>query len=310
MGSLQSYITPNSALTAVVVAGAIALGYSQVSRETPAGTSSSSLAAKAGASKKGKKKKQAGNGTKADADREDITSIPEVVVPTVVSLPAIIPGQFEPSTPHDALDAATSVSLKPKKAKKKKAKATSETTPATSAAGSTVVAAASAPVHSDSSSGDRDRTPPSLPPTKSKSKRQQKQQPSASSSSALLTKPAHKSTTSIDTDGSWTRVEPSRRKTGPDSGSAGDAGESQSGIPADSTNSDTGVTTSVTTGNSSPVAERTEDEGFLYADRGAQQPRKTLAERMLPKPRKTGVDELSLHFPCHSYVYRYALEHR
>jgi len=46
------------------------------------------------------------------------------------------------------------------------------------------------------------------------------------------------------------------------------------------------------TGNSSPVAERTEDEAQVYNSRNLPEPRRPLAERMLPKPRKTGVDEL------------------
>ena len=53
--------------------------------------------------------------------------------------------------------------------------------------------------------------------------------------------------------------------------------------------SDAGITTSVT-GNSSPVTERTEDESAL-ADSGISENRRTLAERLLPKPRKTGVEE-------------------
>lgn len=79
---------------------------------------------------------------------------------------------------------------------------------------------------------------------------------------------------SAEVDEQWTRVETRRRNTPQlDTAAAGPA------------TSDAGVTTSVT-GGSSPVVERTEDESRAGGDN-----RRPLAERMLPKPRKTGVDE-------------------
>ncbi len=89
----------------------------------------------------------------------------------------------------------------------------------------------------------------------------------------------------LDDDG-WTRVE-TRKKAERDAAKAGE-GRPQLGVST----SDAGITTSVT-GNSSPVTERTEDESAL-ADSGISENRRTLAERLLPKPRKTGVEECVL----------------
>ncbi|KAJ3489453.1 hypothetical protein NLJ89_g11529 [Agrocybe chaxingu] len=117
--------------------------------------------------------------------------------------------------------------------------------------------------------------------------------PPTPSTSPQLTRPLHLSTTSLDTDGSWTRVGSRRRDATASSASVKSA--------AESTANDTGVAAS---NNSSPVAERaaastTEDESqpdsFLLhsstRDRTGEN-RKTLAEKLLPKPRKTGVDDM------------------
>ncbi|KAF5361868.1 hypothetical protein D9756_002847 [Leucocoprinus leucothites] len=78
-----------------------------------------------------------------------------------------------------------------------------------------------------------------------------------------------KPTTSVDTDGSWTRVE-ARRKAG--------KGDEQSTIDVITT-SDAGITSSVTE-NSSPVDEESTDKLT------------TLAEKLVPRPPKTDVDDM------------------
>lgn len=83
-------------------------------------------------------------------------------------------------------------------------------------------------------------------------------------------------------DEAWTRVEPRRRQK-PLAATL----DIDEGKPTAELTSDAGVTTSVT-GNSSPVTERTEDEGPTPAPEN----RRTLAEKILPKPRKTGVDDM------------------
>ncbi|RPD58896.1 hypothetical protein L226DRAFT_553825 [Lentinus tigrinus ALCF2SS1-7] len=91
----------------------------------------------------------------------------------------------------------------------------------------------------------------------------------------------------LDDDG-WTRVE-TKKKTVRDA-AKGDAPAGEGRPQLEVSTSDAGITTSAT-GNSSPVTERTEDESAL-ADSGISENRRTLAERLLPKPRKTGVEDL------------------
>lgn len=102
-------------------------------------------------------------------------------------------------------------------------------------------------------------------------------------------KPAGGKQPTLD-DAGWTRVETKKRSA--KDGAAGD-GPADAGALSQSleiTTSDAGITTSAT-GNSSPVTERTEDESSVLADSGVLENRRTLAERLLPKPRKTGVEE-------------------
>ena len=91
-------------------------------------------------------------------------------------------------------------------------------------------------------------------------------------------------------DDGWTKVE--AKKTARAQQKASGSGAPQLEVST----SDAGVTTSVTgTGNSSPVTERTEDSQL--ADSATLENRRTLAEKLLPKPRKTGVEECVGSFP-------------
>jgi hypothetical protein len=226
------------ALTAVAVVGAIGFAYTQFNQKPNTSAPPSSGA------KKGKKKKQSA----ASSDSADIpaTSSSQTGAQDV----SVLPGQFDPTTPQEVdAPADTIPAPKPKKGKKKKGKGINETAATISSADN----------HSESSAGQ----------SKPKAKRP---------SSAQLAKSLKQSTTSIDTDGSWTRVEP-RRRTTHETASASASGEGASGPSADLTNSDAATTTS-------SVMERAEDESFTVG-----QNRRTLAEKMLPKPRKTAVDE-------------------
>jgi hypothetical protein len=104
----------------------------------------------------------------------------------------------------------------------------------------------------------------------------------APESSTPVPRPAkRKSTPVLDADGPWTRVESRKR------GAVQQQQPSTSSAAPEPPASDAGITTSVT-GTSSPVTERTtEDEQPL----GTADGRRTLAERLLPKPRKTHVEE-------------------
>ena len=103
----------------------------------------------------------------------------------------------------------------------------------------------------------------------------------APESSTPVPRPKRKSPPVLDNDGPWTRVE-SRKKPA----RAQEATTSTS-LSVEQVTSDTGITTSVT-GTSEPTEDEQEAEG---ASEREPENRRTLAERLLPKPRKTKVEE-------------------
>jgi hypothetical protein len=305
MGSAQSYImSPEGALTALVMAGAIGLGYTQLGGPAtqPAGTgatpgvSGKEDAAETGATpatKKGKKKSsKAGAGEVSETGSATKSKEPQI-------MENVIPGQF------DSVPASATPQPPPtKKSKKKKGKAAVARPPSEPPS-----EPASAPV----SSAIDYLSESSIKEAGKKAKKQQlqggqQQPPPMPSSSAVtstsasqLTRPLQQSTTSIDTDGSWTRVGRGKGK------SAG--GDNHSAAPTSTTTSDAGMTTTSPTADSSPVTGLS-TAATLDEDRGGEEAsfllnvnererdsgdvnRRTLAEKLLPKPRKTGVDELS-----------------
>ena len=275
MGSAQSYISSEAALTTLVVAGAIGLGYTQIGRTVKSSTDATPQ------SDKGKKKRSKSgvvfSGDFLDKDHSNNDkSQQHPTSPGVLNPQPGLPGQFDHTTSPDSHlpdVAATSSSLsKAKKPKKKKAKASVTTDPIVRE----VAASSSADYSSEISNKSRTKTP----------KRQQQPQ-----SSSQTTKPLE-STASIDTDESWTRVGSVRRHTPLSKNST-------TSFDATTSDADTGLTPQ--TGNSSPIAERGtegEESSSFLLDIGSREsgenPRKTLAEKLLPKPRRTGVDELSL----------------
>jgi len=303
MGSAQSYImSPEGALTALVMAGAIGFGYSQLTGSTgqPAitgappevgGSKDATGTVAMPATKKGKKKS-----SKASAGEVSETgSVTKAQEPQVVE--KVVPGQFDDVTPTPV--SATPQPPPTKKSKKKKK-------------GKAVEQPPSEPESAPVSSAIDYLSESSIKEAGKKAKKQQpqggEQQASAIPSSSgvtstpapQLTRPLQQSMTSIDTDGSWTRVGRGKGK------SAG--GASQSAPPTSTTTSDAATSP---TADSSPVTglstaatldeERGEEASFLLnvnereRDSGDNN-RRTLAEKLLPKPRKTGVDELSFYF--------------
>lgn len=225
MGSAQSYLTPETAITAgIIVAGAIALGTSQRddATTTPSATggASSSTTLKSSKKKSSKKSKSSTAARGATSDTGGSALLPTIdpkPSPVVIAAPAVIPGGFAESS-HDS-SAAEAPAAKKRKGKKK----------------------AKAPAAADTS------TPkPTAPPS------------------------PKNSTASLDTDSSWTRVESSSRHTQPASQSDADA--------EDQTTSDDGTDhlEGSTSGLHPVIENRT----------------RTLAEKMLPKPRKTGVEDM------------------
>lgn len=177
--------------------------------------------------------------------------------PTVVSFPTILPGSFGGDTTTSAVEVDTDAgaSLKPKK--KKKGKSKRATTEGAGSSGQ-VEEKSDAAGHAESSSLGRSGS--------SKKRQSQSGQGGAG----------------LDDSEVWTRVESRRKQRLQPSDSKG--------LPQD-TVSDTGITTSVT-GNSSPP---TEDEAGPIAQPGSSSVSKdnqsTLAEKSIPMPRKTGVEE-------------------
>ena len=277
MGSAQSYISSEAALTTLVVVGAIGFGYTQIGRSSTAVRSSTESTPQ---SDKGKKKRAKSsvvfNGDFSDKGQPNNNDKSQQLLTT----PPGFPGQFEPPTSPDSHlseVAATSSSLsKAKKPKKKKAKAAVTTDPIVRE----VAASSSADYSSEISNKSRTKNP----------KRQQQSQ-----SSSQTTK-LPESTASIDTDGSWTRVGSVHHRHTPLSTN------NTTSFEVTTSDADTGLTPQ--TGNSSPIAERGtegEESSSFLLDIGSREsgenPRKTLAEKLLPKPRRTGVDELSFKTP-------------
>jgi hypothetical protein len=223
------------ALSAVVLAGTVAVAYLQYNGVQPQTAPSAPPAdeKRAGTGKKSKKKKGAAATSAPAADN----AVEPAPAPIVVPFPAVVPGEFAPaSAPASAAEAEASEAPsapQAKKAKKKKAKK-----PAAAA-----------------SEGDKPAAGPSTPKAKEGDAGAAKEE-------------------------QWTRVESRRRP-------HADAPQGQLAVPqgsADTIASDA-ITTSVT-GTTTPTTERTDEESEASVDN-----RKTLAEKLLPKPRKTGVDE-------------------
>lgn len=294
MGSAQSYISSEAALTTLVVAGAIGLGYTQIGHgSAPTSTVTPQSDKPMQSTNNGKKKKQAkasvvlssdvsnkGHVDNKDQSQQHLTTPSKTLAEPGRVLDALpgFPGQFESTlSPGSQISdvAASSSASKAKKSKKKKAKAAATTGPIVQE-----IAASSSADYSEIS-------------TKSKTKNAKRQQQPLSSSSARMTAPLP-STASIDTDGSWTRVGSVRQHTPLSK-------ISTTSLDVTTSDVDTGLTPQ--TGNSSPIAERGtegEESSSFLLDIGARESgenrRKTLAERLLPKPRKTGVDELGFCF--------------
>ncbi|OSD05257.1 hypothetical protein PYCCODRAFT_1432425 [Trametes coccinea BRFM310] len=254
-----------SAAAVLAIVGAIAYGFARPG--DPTASLSSPPAAQppaASASSKKKQKKKAGN---AAADAKQAPP----VQPGVVSFPPVVPGDFD--SPSEAAELPSAGG--PPKASKKKKKGKK----------------ASSPVLQDAQSDSSATAPES---SAAPARKQRK---------STTPKPA---TTAPAEDDGWTKVQTKKKVPQKAQSAQGDAASSSAPErPLEISTSDAGITTSVTA-NSSPVTERTEDESrSLLADSTPSAPenRRTLAERLLPKPRKTGVEDL-LEEPDHPQLAR------
>ncbi|KIJ59090.1 hypothetical protein HYDPIDRAFT_101369 [Hydnomerulius pinastri MD-312] len=269
MGSLLSFISPETVVAAVIT-GAAVYGYVLYSNSgTQTATSTIPNQKSTGTkSSKAKKKKPSpkiaelsDTPEKAALASRSGNSAPE---PVVVPFPHVIPGEFEA---HPATANSDEPVTKSKKGKKKKAKGTS---PADSA-----YLDSASPLHT-SHSGD----------APSSSTKSQGNTPAATMDVPPQTKSHLRASASFDTDSSWTQVEPQHQK---GSKSAGKLDGQTLAVSTDFSNSDFGASIS----GDSPVTERTDEvaAGHEIGTRGDDN-RRTLAEKLVPKPRKTGVDDM------------------
>ncbi|KIM88394.1 hypothetical protein PILCRDRAFT_814293 [Piloderma croceum F 1598] len=128
----------------------------------------------------------------------------------------------------------------------------------------------------------------STPVPQSKPKQKRSSEPLTSKSATVKSAPLIDTTT----DGSWTRVESHNRKAQQAAG--------------DQLQPSLSVTTETETGESSPVTERTDEDKDVVPPRSSNENRRTLAEKLLPKPRKTAVDDMleTPDYPAISRVMR------
>lgn len=179
--------------------------------------------------------------------------------PTLLSLPTVIPGEFGGDSATSAVEQDTDAGGSGKQKKKKKKGKSKKAGAEGAGSGAQVEEKSDAAGPAESSSLGRSTS-------------SRKRQPHLAEAGGA----------GLDDSEMWTRVE-SRRKPKPQ------PMDSKNG-PQDAV-SDAGITTSVT-GNSSPVSE---DEAGSAPQpdpsSASEDNRRTLAEKMIPKPRKTGVEE-------------------
>ncbi|KAI0046517.1 hypothetical protein FA95DRAFT_1573076 [Auriscalpium vulgare] len=243
MGSASSNISSEAILTAVVVAGAITYGYFQYTRPSSAPAQTPSGPGK----KKGKKGKHV-----ADVPQADVAFAP----PTVVRFPHVIPGEFEAS-----ID-------KSKKSKKKKGKK--------AAAGSASDAVKEGGEQQEQGEQSDASVGPAPTPTPAKAKAASKAKRQAATQ--LDPTPAEAQ------EERWTRVE-SRKKQPPAATGGESSADGKKAKPkptlstADLATSDAGITTSVTTGNSSPATEKTTEDELPASGGDESAPEASTSER-------------------------------
>ena len=272
---MGSAFSSGTVLTVLVVAVAFSYGYYSSQIREPAPESRLTLPREkskhSSSLKKKSRKRQA-------VDKEVVTSAAEEEVkfpgsepstssgvkpksdgqkPTVVSFPTVIPGGFGGDTTASAAEVDTDAGGpgKPKKKKKGKGKK----------AGTVEGAGSGAQVEEKS-----DAAGPTESSTVGRSASMKKRQSQLGEGGG----------TGLDNSEAWTRVE-SRRK--PKSQPA-------KGAPQDGT-SDAGITTSVTGNSSAPTDDEAGPAPEPNTASASKENRRTLAEKLIPKPRKTGVEE-------------------
>ncbi|KAG1767545.1 hypothetical protein EDD22DRAFT_1006042 [Suillus occidentalis] len=194
------------------------------------------------------------------------TAVPE---PTIVPFPHVIPGEFDAVVPSsDDQQVKKNKATKKTKTKKQKQKQQGKEKEQDQAPEGTP---------SQPGSGDGDVNVD----VSGTSKTQSSESSSPKAGSELRTGEIR--TWSFDTDSSWTRIDTRQGARGGKTATGSD--DQIHAISADMTSSDVGPST-----GDSVIAEHTDEDESPSLDVGDK--RRTLAERLLPKPRKTAVDDM------------------
>lgn len=275
MGSAFSFVSSGTVLTVLVVAVGFAYQYYSSQTQEPSPNLRLTLpkdqSKHSGSLKKKSKKKQAATKEVATSGAEEDVKLPgsepspssgiksksEEHKPTVLSFPTVVPGGFGGDTTSSAVEQDTDAGGSGKQKKKKK-KAKSKKAGAGGAGSSVQV---------------EEKSDPAGPAESSSLGR-------SAGNKRLHTQLAVAGGTGLDDSEAWTRVESKRKPKSQPTDSKGN--------PQDAT-SDAGITTSVT-GTSSLVSEDEASAPQPDASSASEDNRGTLTEKVVPKPRKVGVE--------------------
>lgn len=272
MGSAQSTLGPEIITAGVIVAGSAAAAYGYFEHTKKAGKDTGEAQPATATEKKKKKSKSAKSDAEfdrivaaaaAENNKQRAAATTSQASAVVTAFPDVVPGSFDAADTSDAAITAP----KEKKTKKKKAKKASTVAPTTG-----TVSSATSPESSTIRLSAETSTPADPPQRISPGASKKDKKKRAASSTPV---PAAGPSSQAD-DSAWTRVESRKR------------GNSKKSLEqSEILTSDTNLTTSETnnTETSSVMTDKTEDE------LSAAPERKTFVEKMLPKPRKTGVEE-------------------
>lgn len=291
MGSTLSHTSLEWAVAAGI-AGAAAYGYLTYSTSgAPGSTSEHPTAGRKGTKSRKKKQtpKNAGVSKPSEKPVSTTTSITAtstttatatsahgnpVPEPTVIPFPHVIPGEFDavlPSSDDQSIIAKKNKETR-KKTKTKKQKQKQEVTGAALDATSERLSSSLV----SQSGSDVPGTYVDMP-SEMFSPKEEKE---------LRTPQIRSFSPSFDTDSSWTRIDTRQAARGAKTATGSD--NQILAITTDMTSSDVGPST-----GDSAIAECTDEDESVSLDAGTPgDKRRTLAERILPKPRKTAVDDM------------------
>lgn len=291
MGAAQSSIPTEVAVVGAIVAGGItAYGVYSRNANVPPDSKSSSGAKASGKKGKGKKKAE----SKADADFEKIIAAANkenaaaAANTRVVRAPDVVPGTFDFNPTSNSESDTKEKKTRKKKGKKGAAGAGNSGESQMATSSSVVASKEETPVRPEQVVVPQavQANPPAQPSQSSKKNKKRKTKSGASASTSSDPLVASIDLSDAGDDASWTRVSTRKKNTASTSENPPSSIAGASSTDAELLTSDTNLTSGATDPDLTETEE--EDAGIRKADTVT---RKTFAERMLPRPRKTGVEE-------------------